>query len=83
MALGCFPIAGDIESVREWIVPGQNGILIDPGSPEQVANAILCAIGNESLRQQAAEETRQLIMTRAEKSVISAKLAAFYRQLMK
>ncbi|MBQ6343043.1 MAG: glycosyltransferase [Anaerolineaceae bacterium] len=83
MALGCFPIAGDIESVREWIVPGQNGILIDPGSPEQLANAILCSIGNESLRQQAAEENRQLIMTRAEKSVISAKLAAFYRQLMK
>ena len=82
MALGCFPIAGDIESVREWIVPGENGILIDPDSPEQLANAILCAIGNEPLRQKAAEENRQLIMTRAEKSVISAKLAAFYRQLI-
>ena len=30
MALGCFPIAGDIESVREWITPGVNGILVDP-----------------------------------------------------
>ena len=81
MALGCFPIAGDIESVREWIVPGENGILIDPDSPEQLANAILCAIGNEPLRQKAAEQNRQLIMTRAEKSVVSATLAAFYRQL--
>ena len=82
MSLGCFPIAGDIESVREWIVPGENGILIDPDSPEQLANAILCAIGNESLREQAAEKNRQLILTRAEKSVVSASLAAFYRQLI-
>ena len=82
MSLGCFPIAGDIESVREWIVPGENGILIDPDSPEQLANAILCAIGNESLREQAAEKNRELILTRAEKSVVSASLAAFYRQLI-
>ena len=81
MALGCFPIAGDIESVREWITPGENGILIDPGSPEQLANAILCAMGNEPLRRRAAEQNRQLILTRAEKSVVSASLAAFYRQL--
>ena len=31
MACGCFPIAGDIESIREWITPGKNGMLIDPG----------------------------------------------------
>ena len=82
MSLGCFPIAGDIESVREWITPGINGILVDPDSPEQLANAILCAIGNQPLREQAAEINRQLIMTRAEKSVVSASLAAFYRQLI-
>lgn len=82
MSLGCFPIAGDIESVREWITPGMNGILIDPDSPEQLANAILCAIGSPALREQAAEMNRGLIMTRAEKSVISASMAAFYRQLI-
>ena len=82
MSLGCFPIAGDIESVREWITPGRNGILIDPDSPEQLANAILCAIGNEELRRQAAEENRMLILRRAEKSVVSTSIAAFYRQLI-
>ena len=30
MAIGCFPIAGDIESLREWIVPGVNGLLVEP-----------------------------------------------------
>ena len=82
MSLGCFPIAGDIESVREWITPGVNGILIDPDSPEQLASAILCAMENGPLRANAAEINRRLILTRAEKSVVSASLAAFYRQLI-
>ena len=81
MSLGCFPIAGDIESIREWITPGVNGITVDPGSPEQLASAILCAIENEPLRRRAADINRQIIKQRAEKSVISASIAAFYRQL--
>ena len=27
MTIGCFPVAGDIESLREWITPGVNGLL--------------------------------------------------------
>ena len=30
MACGCIPVAGDIESLREWITPGLNGLLFDP-----------------------------------------------------
>ncbi len=33
MACGCFPIAGDLESIREWITDGVNGLLVDPGDP--------------------------------------------------
>ena len=40
LACGCFPIAGDIESLREWITPGENGLLVDPGDPEALAEAI-------------------------------------------
>jgi glycosyltransferase involved in cell wall biosynthesis len=25
MACGCFPVAGDLESIREWIKHGENG----------------------------------------------------------
>ena len=81
MALGCFPVAGDIESIREWITPGVNGILVDPDSPEQLANAILCAVSNPHLRAAAADSNRSIIQHRAEKSVVSAAVAAFYRQL--
>ena len=33
MACGCFPVAGDLESIREWIENGRNGLLVDPGQP--------------------------------------------------
>ena len=44
MACGCFPIAGDIESLREWIVPGKNGFLVEPNKPQSLAEALLLAL---------------------------------------
>ncbi len=50
MACACFPIAGDIESLREWIVPGVNGLLVDPGDPAALADGILLALDQRELR---------------------------------
>ena len=44
MACGCFPVAGDIELIREWITPGVNGLLVEPTSPAAVADAIQLAL---------------------------------------
>ena len=30
IACGCFPVVGDIESLREWVVPGVNGLVVEP-----------------------------------------------------
>ena len=43
--------------------------------------AILCAVSNPHLRAAAADSNRSIIQHRAEKSVVSAAVAAFYRQL--
>ena len=66
MACGCFPIAGDLESLREWISPGVNGLLVDPNEPEALASAILSAIDHPELRHHARQENVQLIQQRAE-----------------
>ena len=33
MACGCLPVAGDLESIREWIKDGENGLLVDATDP--------------------------------------------------
>jgi glycosyltransferase involved in cell wall biosynthesis len=33
MACGSFPVAGDLDSIREWITPGVNGLLVDSSIP--------------------------------------------------
>lgn len=80
MAAGCFPIAGEIESVREWITPGQNGLLIDPADPQDLAEAVLRALRQPELRKQAAEANRMLVTERAETSRVLDRVEAFYRQ---
>lgn len=53
MACGCFPVAGDIESIREWIVPGENGLLCAPGDPESLAEAMIEALRDPELLESA------------------------------
>jgi len=81
LACGCFPIAGDIESLREWITPGVNGLLVDPGDPTALAEAILNAISQPELRRQARERNLELVKERAEywKSMQAAE--EFYRTI--
>ena len=66
IACGCFPVAGDLESIREWITPNQNGLLFDPNDPKSIADSILSAIENKNLREVAAGLNREIISTRAE-----------------
>jgi len=82
MACGCLPVAGDIESVREWITPGKNGLLVDPCSPTELATAMLQALSDETLRQRAAQENARLIAERADYRRCMAMARAFYQQML-
>ncbi|HLF72960.1 MAG TPA: glycosyltransferase [Anaerolineales bacterium] len=78
MACGCFPIAGDLESIREWITPGENGLLFDAAEPESIAAAILTAIDNRDLRKRAAGFNREIIAERAEYQQNMRRAEEFY-----
>jgi glycosyltransferase involved in cell wall biosynthesis len=81
MACGCFPIAGDLESIREWITHGQNGLLVDPNNPQSIADAILIALEREDLRHDAAGLNAKIISARAEYGENMRKVLEFYEQL--
>jgi len=82
MALGCFPVCGDIESIREWITPGQNGLLVDPKDPADLAKAILGALGDPELRASAAALNRKLIREAAAVQSARPKVQHFYEQYL-
>lgn len=81
MACGCFPVAGDLEPLREWIEPGENGLLVDPGDPQALARAVLQALDEPQLRGRAAEINTRLVSERAEYRRVMAKAEEFYRGL--
>lgn len=82
MACGCFPIAGDIESLREWITPGVNGLLVEPDQPHKLAEAIKDVLSNLSLQHKAAEINHNLIKSRAEAGIVQGLLSNYYNKFL-
>jgi glycosyltransferase involved in cell wall biosynthesis len=82
MAAGAFPIVGNIESVREWIIDGVNGSLRDPSDARAFSEAILSAVADGELRRYAAVKNRQLIEERAEYAATMTKAERFYERLI-
>jgi glycosyltransferase involved in cell wall biosynthesis len=81
MASGCYPIAGDLESLREWITHGLNGALVDPANPREVAEAIISALDDPGRLASAADFNLQLIQEKAEYRQVMAQAEDFYGQL--
>jgi glycosyltransferase involved in cell wall biosynthesis len=81
MAMGCFPVAGDIESLREWITPGVNGLLVDPSVPQATAEALLLAVENPELRLNAATINLERLAARADVDLVRTQMEVFYQRL--
>jgi glycosyltransferase involved in cell wall biosynthesis len=82
MACGCLPVAGDLESLREWITPGQNGLLVNPNDPQSIAQGIITALQDNALQQRACLQNAALIASRAEYSRVMGSAQAFYRSII-
>jgi glycosyltransferase involved in cell wall biosynthesis len=82
IACGCFPVAGDLESIREWLTPNENGMLFDATEPKSVAEAIVSAIENKNLRDKAAGLNRNMIAARAEYTQNMQGAEEFYQRVI-
>ena len=78
MACGSVPILGDIESMREWVKNGQNGLLVNPLDPEALSQAILNALKEPDFLERAAEINREMIENRAVEKVTLPRIDSFY-----
>lgn len=66
MACRCFPVVGNIESMREWITNGVNGLLVDAADETALAGAIVRALNEPALQSQAAQVNTALVAERAD-----------------
>lgn len=82
MACGSFPVAGDIEALREWLIQGKNGLLVNPHSPQELAEAVLVALNDPRLRTRGREVNLELVRQRAEVAHVRPKIAAFYQEIL-
>jgi glycosyltransferase involved in cell wall biosynthesis len=82
IASGCFPVAGDLESIREWIEPGKNGLLVDPTDPDALAHAIVEAFMRKDLRVRAAGLNEKRIREKAEYFTCMAQAKSFYERVL-
>ncbi len=82
MACGAFPVAGDLESIREWIDHERNGLLYPATQAQAMADALYRAIADPLLRQRAREYNLELIACRADYETCMAQAYDFYRLLI-
>lgn len=82
MACGTFPVAGDIEPIREWIRHGENGLLCDPGDPESLSRAIVKSLRDKRMRQRASNLNARLVLEHAEHRMVMARAERFYNKVV-
>jgi glycosyltransferase involved in cell wall biosynthesis len=77
LSCGCFPVVGDIESLREWLTGGVNGLLVDPHEHAAAAGAITQALSDESLLTSARQKNVEMIKQRADVDLVSQQVKEF------
>ena len=81
MAAGCLPICGDLPSIREWITPGENGLLVNSQDSKALAEAILIGLTSPQLRSSSARLNSRIIEERADMQTIRASVDQLYKDV--
>jgi len=80
IACGCFPVVGNIASLREWIDYGKNGLLVEPRDARAAADAVICVLCDKNLRERAAVINQEIVADRADIRQVKKIVRNFYKQ---
>jgi len=80
IACGCFPVAGNIASLREWIDHGKNGWLVEPRDEHAAADAVISVLRDKTLRDRAAVINQKIVADRADIQQVKKVVGKFYEQ---
>jgi hypothetical protein len=82
MAMGSFPIQSENSCADEWIVNGENGLIVPPENPDEIAAAIRQAIVDDALVDRAAVINSNLIQERANADKIKFQAISMYQEIV-
>lgn len=75
-------IATRTGGLPEYIVPGRTGLLVEPGRPDQLADALRACIADPEAVRRMGEEARRLSQTEHAWSNVAAKILRVYEGLL-
>jgi glycosyltransferase involved in cell wall biosynthesis len=81
MAAGALPILSPIDSIREWITDGENGLLAHALYPDQVAAAVRRALLDDELFEKAQRLNWEIVCQRADRRVVRREVLEYYQHL--
>jgi glycosyltransferase involved in cell wall biosynthesis len=83
-AMGCgLPlVVTDIDSIREWVVENENGLIAPIGDPEKLAAALGNAFSDSTMMKLASANNLQQAIVRADWGLNFSRLEVIYHQLM-
>jgi glycosyltransferase involved in cell wall biosynthesis len=82
LASGCPVVATRVGGVPDVVQDGEEGVLIDPGSPEQLADALVLLAGDPELRARMGAAGRKRTLPRYAVSRLIDDVDALYRELL-
>ena len=82
MLSGALPVVSPLESIKEWIEDGKNGLLVHALHPDKIAQAIDRALFDDKLCESAAAINRNIIEKRADRKKIKSEIYNYYKYLL-
>lgn len=82
MACGAFPIVSNLESTKEWIEQGNNGLLFDVENSDELALMIERAFLDTKMRHAAQTSNLRLVQEKADSQLVMPQVLSFYRTIV-
>jgi hypothetical protein len=82
MSVGTLPLVSPLESIKEWIEDGKNGLLAHALYPNEMIQAMDRALSDDKLFNSAAIINREIIEKRANRKKIQSQIMNYYKSLL-